>query len=89
MGVRHVETFPQSVVFEVVFYFTLVSFWFILQLCCKNKKKPEELKKWELKPVSVYTDLRVGNFIECIAMLLVQLNAVLACGRGGVQSGQG
>ena len=64
---------PQSVVFEVVIYFTFVSFLIIVQLRNRKLKDPEKLKKKELKPVSVYTDLEAGNPVEYLAVLFVQL----------------
>ena len=64
---------PQSVVFEVVTYFILVSFSVVVQLWNRKLKIPEQLKKKELKPVSVYTDLEAGNPVEYLTVLFVQL----------------
>lgn len=64
---------PQLILLQVVGYLTFFSSWFVFVLCCTPRKKKEELKKKELKPVSVYTDLQVGNFLESITMLFVQL----------------
>jgi biopolymer transport protein ExbB/TolQ len=60
-------------VFEVVTYFILVSFSVVVQLWNRKLKIPEQLKKKELKPVSVYTDLEAGNPVEYLTVLFVQL----------------